>query len=100
MNQNEVPSWILNLDKEDIEFIKNLVLYSGSLKQLAKYYEVSYPTVRQRLNNVIDKVKMSEQQEDSSLVSFIRTLAIEEKLELNDAKTILDLYNKERKGRK
>ncbi|KAA2275691.1 DUF2089 family protein [Staphylococcus haemolyticus] len=98
MNQNEIPSWILNLDKGDIEFIKNLVLYSGSLKQLAKYYEVSYPTVRQRLNNVIEKVKMSEQQEDSSLVSFVRTLAIEEKLELNDAKTILDLYNKERKG--
>ncbi|RIL69381.1 DUF2089 family protein [Staphylococcus devriesei] len=98
MKHNDVPSWILNLDLQDLEFIKNLVLYSGSLKDLAKYYDVSYPTVRQRLNNVIEKVKLSEQQEDSSLISFVRTLAIEEKLDLSDAKTILDLYNKERKG--
>ncbi|MGA4514301.1 hypothetical protein ACUXJ9_001627 [Staphylococcus caledonicus] len=98
MKHNDVPSWILNLDLQDLEFIKNLVLYSGSLKDLAKYYDVSYPTVRQRLNNVIEKVRLSEQQEDSSLISFVRTLAIEEKLDLSDAKTILDLYNKERKG--
>ncbi len=45
--------WFLSLAEEDQEFIKQLVLSSGSLKQLAKIYAVSYPTVRARLKNNI-----------------------------------------------
>ncbi|WP_280633865.1 hypothetical protein [Weissella cibaria] len=35
--------WLLELNTEDQEFAKQLVLSSESLKQLAKTYDVSYP---------------------------------------------------------
>ncbi|TAR25859.1 hypothetical protein BV230_10300, partial [Lactiplantibacillus plantarum] len=48
--------WFVNLEREDQEFVKQLVIASGSLKQLAKIYQVSYPTVRMRLNTIIQKI--------------------------------------------
>ena len=38
-----VPEWMLNLEEEDISFIKNFVLASGSLKDIAQHYQVTYP---------------------------------------------------------
>ena len=46
MSERDIPSWILSLDSEDIEFIRKFIVNSGSLKSLAKEYGVSYPTVR------------------------------------------------------
>ena len=40
-----IPEWIANLDDEDVSFIKRFLLASGSLKEMAKQYEVTYPTV-------------------------------------------------------
>ncbi len=42
-------TWIAELDSEDINFIKRFILASGSLKEVAAVYDVSYPTVRLRL---------------------------------------------------
>ena len=42
LKSNDIPKWMMNLEKEDFEFVKNFVINSGSLKALAKYYEVSY----------------------------------------------------------
>ena len=35
-----MPTWMEALEEEDIAFIKNFVLCSGSLKQIAKDYNV------------------------------------------------------------
>ena len=96
MKNNDRPKWMMNLEKEDFEFVKNFVINSGSLKALTKYYEVSYPTVRNRLNSVIERIKSAKDNEESSLVNYIRKLAIEEKLDLNDAKQLLEIYNHEK----
>ena len=64
----------MNLEKEDFEFIKNFV-NSGSLKALAKYYEVSYPTVRNRLNSVIERIESAKDNEESSLVNYVKRLS-------------------------
>lgn len=45
------------LDAEDQEFILRLVLASGSLKDLAAHYGVSYPTIRARLDRIIDRLR-------------------------------------------
>ena len=37
-----VPSWMENLEEEDITFIKNFMLVSGSLKEMAAKYDVTY----------------------------------------------------------
>ncbi|ERF47815.1 DUF2089 domain-containing protein [Staphylococcus arlettae] len=98
MKNNDRPKWMMNLEKEDFEFVKNFVINSGSLKVLTKYYEVSYPTVRNRLNSVIERIKSAKDNEESSLVNYIRKLAIEEKLDLNDAKQLLEIYNHEKES--
>lgn len=98
MDKNEIPDWLLKLDKEDIEFMKNFVLESGSLKSIAKMYDVSYPTVRIRLNSLIQKVELASKEENSGLVSYIKSLAIDEKISLEEAKKLISLYNSEKEN--
>lgn len=45
------------LPREDLDLIVELVLQSGSLKDLAAAYGVSYPTIRLRLDRVIERVR-------------------------------------------
>ena len=52
-------SWLSELDTEDINFIKKFILASGSLKEIAKIYAVSYPTVRLRLDRLIQKIQLA-----------------------------------------
>ena len=49
------PAWFLKLSEEDQGFIKRFLLASGSLKQLAKDYGITYPTVRLRLDRPIHR---------------------------------------------
>ena len=48
------------LDSEEQTFIINLIKSSGSLKDLAGLYGVSYPTVRNRLDTLIQKIEELE----------------------------------------
>ena len=43
--------------RSDREFVLRLVLASGSLKDLAKHYGVSYPTIRTRLDKLIERLE-------------------------------------------
>lgn len=47
-----------NLDDEDMTFIKRFLLASGSMKEVAAQYGVSYPTVRLRLDRLIQKIQL------------------------------------------
>ncbi|MDX2055070.1 MAG: DUF2089 domain-containing protein [Polyangiaceae bacterium] len=47
---------LLRLTREDMEFVLDFVRCSGSLKDLCKVRGLSYPTIRNRLNDVIDKL--------------------------------------------
>ena len=51
-----IPEWLANLEEEDVAFIKRFLLASGSLKEIAAQYGVSYPTVRLRLDRLIQKI--------------------------------------------
>jgi hypothetical protein len=55
-----LPAWLAVLDPEDLGFLKRFLCSSGSLKALAEEYEVSYPTVRTRLDRLIAKVQAAE----------------------------------------
>ena len=48
---------LLQLDEGDLEFVLRLVLASGSLKELARAYRVSYPTIRLRLDRLIERLE-------------------------------------------
>lgn len=47
----------LALDDEDLELLLRFVLADGSIKDLAAAMGVSYPTMRQRLDSVLARVK-------------------------------------------
>lgn len=53
---------LARLMPEDQVFLLNLVKCSGSLKDMAKAYGVSYPTVRNRLDALIDRITVLEKQ--------------------------------------
>ena len=54
---------LYRLTPEDQRFIELFVLASGSLKQMAQLLGVSYPTVRGRLDRLIERIR-DEQQRD------------------------------------
>lgn len=96
MDKNTIPNWILALENEDLEFIKNLVIHSGSLKEIAKIYAVSYPTVRLKLDRLIDKIKMNDTLENQEFIKFIKSLSIDDRISVEDAKLIIEKYKQER----
>lgn len=56
----DLPAWLTALEDQDIAFLKRFLLASGSLKELAKTYGVSYPTIRIRLDRLIETVKIHD----------------------------------------
>lgn len=48
----------MGLAEDDLDFIVQFVLSSGSLKEMAERYGVSYPTIRASLDRVIENLRM------------------------------------------
>jgi len=96
MEIDKIPQWILALEQEDATFLKNFVLKSGSLKEIAKLYEVSYPTVRLRLDKLIQKIEMNDRQEEEPFQTFIKGLAVDSRIDLETAKIIIEKYKQEK----
>lgn len=95
INMETVPMWMKNLDDEDMIFIKRFLLASGSLKEVAKLYGVTYPTVRVRLNKLIDKIKLAEDKTDNDeFVELIKRYVIDEDIEFDVAKNLITEYKK------
>lgn len=94
-----IPDWMQALDEEDIVFIKRFLMASGSLKEVAGLYGVSYPTVRLRLDKLIQKIKISEDGEREPYITLIRRLAVNEKVDLETAKLLIAEYKKLQKER-
>jgi hypothetical protein len=89
-----VPEWMMNLDDEDVSFIKKFLLASGSLKEIANQYSVTYPTVRLRLDKLIQKIILSEDVANEPYISLIKRLAINDKVDFDTAKLLISEYKK------
>jgi hypothetical protein len=48
---------LVGLARDDQEFVLEFIKASGSLKDMASLLKVSYPTVRNRLDEIINKLK-------------------------------------------
>lgn len=51
---------LASLEQDDQAFVIAFIKSSGSLKEMADLLQVSYPTVRNRLDEIIDRLKRSE----------------------------------------
>lgn len=89
-----IPEWMANLDDEDLSFIKNFIMASGSLKEIAKQYEVTYPTVRLRLDRLIQKIRISDDNANEPYISLIKRLAVNDKIDFETAKILVSEYKK------
>ena len=89
-----VPEWMTNLEDEDIIFIKKFLQASGSLKEIAQQYEVTYPTVRLRLDKLIQKIQISEDISNEPYVALIKRLAVADKIDFDTAKVLISEYKK------
>jgi len=97
---HSIPDWIAGLTEEDWQFIKRLILASGSLKDVAGQYGISYPTVRIRLNRLINKVEILDSNKTKTpFHRKIQMLVVEGKLDLAVAKTIIKTFEENSEGR-
>ena len=52
---------LLRLSEEELQFILRFVKNSGSLKEMSAELKLSYPTVRNMLNEIIQKIQNYEE---------------------------------------
>lgn len=98
MSIETIPAWMKELEEEDLVFIKKFVLASGSLKEVAKQYQVTYPTVRLRLDRLIQKIQMGDEQECDPYISLIKRFALDGKIDRNTAQALTREFKKRKEG--
>ena len=91
-----MPVWMAELEEEDLTIVKKFLLASGALKEMARQYGVTYPTVRLRLDRVIQKIRMAEDVAADPFIATVKRLAINERLDLDTAKLLIAEYKKTR----
>src|SRR5689334_2507766 len=96
MEHSPNAHWVEHLEDEDLAFIKRFVLASGSLKDLAASYGISYPTVRLRLDRLIAKIEVVDSQHGSSeFEQILRARYAEGKVDYETFKALLWAHQKE-----
>lgn len=86
----DARAWVDGLSDEDLMFVKRFLLASGSLKELAAAYGISYPTVRLRLDRLIQKIELLDDHRPASpFERHLRTLYADGRLDLETLKTLL-----------
>ena len=90
MSIEVVPDWMTGLEEEDVAFIRNFLLCSGSLKEVASRYGVTYPTVRLRLDRLIQKIRLSEERAQDPYIALIKRLAVNEKIDFEAARLLIN----------
>lgn len=87
------------LARDDQDLILELVLCSGSLKDLADAFGVSYPTIRLRLDRLIERVRaLQAGQRPDPLSELLADLVERGELSGAVARRIRDAARKRRDG--
>ena len=101
MSDPDKNHWMSFLEDEDLAFVKRFVLFSGSLKDLADAYNVSNPTLRLRLDRLIEKIKILDNQKiDDDFERQLRAHFADGKLDSPVFKKLLTAYQNQKKGTK
>jgi len=101
MAAHEIPGWFAHLEEEDQQFIKRFLLASGSLKELAEFYEVSYPTLRLRLDRLIERIRVLDDNTPSDpLDAKIRLLVADGEVTASAGKELLRIHKRLNGGKR
>ena len=89
-------AWVQLLEEEDLAFLRRFVLASGSLKELAEAYGISYPTVRLRLDRLIAKIKVFDShQKMSAFERTVRALHADGRIDVPTLRALLAAHQRE-----
>lgn len=81
------------LDEGDLNMVTSFILVSGSIKDLAVQYGVSYPTMRQRLDRLIERVqRLVDGAEADPLSDFLADLLTRGQITPDIARRIRELH--------
>lgn len=101
VDAQDLPGWVVNLDAADLQLIRRFVLASGSLKALATQYEVSYPTIRLRVDALIARMQLLDiNNHDDALEARVRMLVAEGDIEPDLGRDLLRLHRNTKGARK
>ena len=67
VNGNFSLPLFLKLPQEEQDFVMQFLLNSGSLKEMAKQMNNSYPTIRNKLDDIIEKINRLKEDENTAL---------------------------------
>src|ERR1700742_296944 len=99
MDASKRNRWVDFMEEEDLAFIKRFILFSGSLKELAAAYNVTYPTLRLRLDRLIAKINVVESQKiEDDHERLLRAMFADGKLDGATFKQLLSNYQQQKKG--
>lgn len=94
------PAWLDELSLEDLQFLKRFLLASGSLKDLAAEYQVSYPTIRGRLDRLIAKVRVVEDPKiNDPFIRKLQVLVADGALPQSVARELIEAFRQSKQGR-
>lgn len=86
---------LASLPREDLDLVVEFVLRSGSLKDLADAYNVSYPTIRLRLDRLIERLQAAVKgQKIDPLNELVAKLVASGELTSSGARAIRDMARK------
>ena len=70
----ELPE-LLRLPADDLEFVVAFVFASGSLKEMATQRQQSYPTIRNRLDAIIEQPRSAEHRREERRSAILEAVA-------------------------
>ena len=86
---------LAKLEEGDLDLVERLVLASGSLKELAEVYGVSYPTIRGRLDRVIEHLRSALAARPVDLMAELLADLVEKgEVMPRAARAVLELHQK------
>src|SRR5436309_11092064 len=86
-------SWVDHLDQEDLAFLRRFLMASGTLKEVARQYGISYPTVRLRLDRLIQKVRLvGEARSSSPFEQRLRSALADGRMGAGSCLALVDAY--------
>jgi len=86
---------LLALNEEELD----LALASGSLKDLARVYQVSYPTIRLRADRLIERVRqLANGAKPDPMMQLLAELVERGEISVPAARSVRDLYRQQKEN--
>lgn len=90
---------LMALSEEELNLVMQMVLASGSLKDLARVYQVSYPTIRLRVDRLIEHLRqLAHGAKPDPMMQLLAELVERGEITVPAARSVRDLYRQQKEN--